>query len=61
MVVNPVKLDDAAEFKAVVCAAMTEHGWGEPIPAGNTHDHGWPGASPEMNLHCRAGRVWCDR
>ncbi len=31
MVVNPVKLDDAEKFRAAVGAAMTEHGWSEPI------------------------------
>ncbi len=31
VVVNPVKLDDAEKFRATVSAAMTEHGWGEPI------------------------------
>ncbi len=31
MVLNPVKLDDAEKFRAAVSAAMTEHGWSEPI------------------------------
>ena len=30
-VVNPVKLDDPEKFRALVGAAMTEHGWSEPM------------------------------
>ncbi len=31
VVVNPVHLDDPDKFRALVGAAMTEHGWGEPM------------------------------
>jgi len=31
VVLNPVHLDDPEKFRALVGAAMTEHGWSEPI------------------------------
>lgn len=38
VVANPTKLADQAKFRDVVCAAMSEHGWSEPLWLETTAD-----------------------